>query len=139
MTLALSGATALHHKAAALLHVLHLETGESFSKYCNQVVATLLDQGTELNLAFLPQLDVRQMLDEDARALAASMCLHGPQPAAGSAGRQTFLPRSVGRSVSQSKFNVAVTQSSSNFFLCQGQRLWKMEIRCNFSLGRSSI
>lgn len=40
-----SGRTSLHHKAAGLVHILHLEAGPEIGSYCNQVIATISDQG----------------------------------------------------------------------------------------------
>jgi len=42
----LAGATSFPHKAASLLHSVLLEVGhDSVKDYCNQVIATLSDQG----------------------------------------------------------------------------------------------
>ncbi len=42
-----AGHTALHHKAAALVHMIRLEAGggDAFAFYCSQVIATISDQG----------------------------------------------------------------------------------------------
>ena len=41
-----AGCTAYEHKAAALMHMLQLEVGiADLPDYCNQVVATISDQG----------------------------------------------------------------------------------------------
>ena len=42
------GCTSLHHKAAGLVHILHLECGPHIQHYCRQVVATISDQGSQL-------------------------------------------------------------------------------------------
>ena len=40
-----TGCTSIEYKAAALIHILNLETGPCMNDYCKQVIAVISDQG----------------------------------------------------------------------------------------------